>query len=145
MQSAFIVTNGGLEKNNNYIQMFRTNEEAYAYARLMRINTSHNLYEIDVPEREEVVSIMVTHDMSKKTKTVSYTESQEECFKRASSYYKTQYDEYLAESERTKSWTYEHQKNKVELIFQPCCTILQLFGTNGQHSFVCFSNVRFEQ
>ena len=143
MQSAFIVTNGGLEETNNFAQLFRTKEEAVAYARLLRINITYNLYEIDVPEREECVSIMFTH--SDKKKTAQYVSSQEECFRIVSSYHKEKYDEYLEESLLNKRCDYRHTRVNSTLVFQPNCTILQVFGGGrGQLSFSCISGIGYE-
>jgi len=142
MQSAFIVTNGGLEESNNYAQLFRTREEADAYTRLMRINPKYNIYEIEAPEREECISVMFTH--TNKKKTAQYVTSQAECTSIATAYFKQKYDEYLAESLRTKSCNYQHMRIKSCLLFQPNCTILQLFGeSSGLTSFSCISDIEY--
>ena len=142
MQPAFVVTNGGLEEANNYVQLYRSKEEATSYTRLMRINPAHNIYEVEVPEREESISIMFTH--KNKQKTAEYVSSQSECVRLSTAYYKEKYEEYLAESLRTKSCDYKHPRIKSCILFQPNCTILQLFGeSSGQLSFSCFSDVEY--
>ena len=148
MQSAFIVTNGGLDETNNFAQLFRTKEEAEDYARLMRINARNNMYEVEVPEREEQFSVLITHE--NKRKSVQYVSSQEEGCSLATGYYKEKYDEYLAESLRTKSCNYSHQRVKSVLLFQPNCTILQLFGGGMEGairgaSFSCISGIKYEE
>jgi len=142
MQSAFVVTNGGLEESNNYVQLYRSKEEAINYTRLMRINPNRNIYEIEVPEREESISIMFTH--KNKSKIGEYVTCQSECMRIATAYYKEKYSEYHAESVRTKSCDYQHQRIKSVLLFQPNCTILQLFGgSESQISFSCISDIRY--
>ena len=142
MQSAFVVSNGGLEESYNYVQLYRTREEAVGYAHLMRINPTQNIYEIIVPEREENINIMFTH--KNKQKTAEYVSSQSECVRMATTYYKEKYEEYLVESLRTKSCDYKHQRNKSCILFQPNCTILQLFGESSkQLSFSCISDVEY--
>ena len=144
MQSAFIVTNGGLEENNNYAQLFRTKEEAEDYARLMRLNAQNNIYKIEVPEREEQISVLITHQ--NKRKSAQYVSSQEEGFGVVTDYYKEKYDEYLAESLRAKSCNYKHQRVKSVLLFQPNCAILQLFGESIRGaSFSCISGIKYEE
>lgn len=142
MQPAFVVTNGGLDESLNYIQLYRTKEQALSYARLMRINASHNVYEISVPEGEESISVMFTH--VNKTKMANYVESQAECTKMAMAYYKDQYREYLSECYRTKSCDYKHLRIKSCVLFQPNCSILQLFSEHSHRlSFSCFSDVEY--
>ena len=104
MPSAFIITNGGLDpiSVNNYASIFSTEEEAIRYAALMRINIKHNFYMIDIPEPERPINVLITHYYPSKKKTVLYVSSQEEAHVIASSYYKQQYDEYLATQEKTK-------------------------------------------
>ncbi len=144
MPLAFIITNGGLDpvSVNNYAAAFLTEEEAVRYAALMRINIKHNFYVIDVPEVEKPINILITHHSSKK-KTILCVSSQEEAHAIASSFYKQQYDEYLAAQEKTKSWDYEHMKITCNMTFRPDCTMLQIQGTPTQNAFVCFSNLRF--
>jgi hypothetical protein len=143
MQSVFIVTNGGLEQTNNFAHLFRTKEEAINYAQLLRINIKYNLYEIDAPEREELISIMFTH--SDKKKTAQYVSSQEECFRLISSYHKEKYDKYFEDSLANKICDYRHTRVNSTLIFQPNCTILQVFGEErGQLSFSCISGIGYD-
>ena len=114
MQSAFVVTNGGLEESYNYVQLYRTKGEAVSYALLMHINPVNNIYEIQVPEREESINIMFTH--KNKQKSAEYVTSQAECVRMATAYYKENYEEYLQESLQTKSSNY---KSKVAFSFNP--------------------------
>ena len=144
MPSAFIITNGGLDpiSVNNYASIFSTEEEAIRYAALMRINIKHNFYMIDIPEPERPINVLITHYYPSKKKTVLCVSSQEEAHVIASSYYKQQYDEYLATQEKTKSWDYEHMKIACNMTFRPDCTMLQMSGTFMQNAFVCFSNLK---
>lgn len=142
MQSAFVVTNGGLEESYNYVQLYRTKGEAVSYALLMHINPVNNIYEIQVPEREESINIMFTH--KNKQKSAEYVTSQSECVRMATAYYKENYEEYLQESLQTKSSNYKHHRIKSCILFQPNCTILQLFGESSkQFSFSCISDVEY--
>lgn len=142
IQPAFVVSNGGLEESYNYVQLYRTKEEAINYALLMRISPTNNIYEIQVPEREESINIMFTH--KNKRKSAEYVTSQSECVRIANAYYRSKYEEYLEESLRTKSCNYKHMRVKSCTLFQPNCTILQLFGESGaQLSFSCISDVEY--
>lgn len=145
MISAYVVTNGGLDPitTNNYANAFFTEEEALEHASLMRINIKYNLYQIEVSESVTTINVLITHFPNKK-KTVSYVASQEEAHFVASSYYKQQYDEYLAAQEKTKSWNYEHMKVSCAITYRPDCTIFQMTGTPIQNSFVCFSNLKLD-
>jgi hypothetical protein len=146
MTSSYIVTNGGLDpvNSNNYANVFLTEEEALEYAALMHINIKYNLYRIEAPESVTTVNVLITHFPNKK-KTVSYVSSLEEAHTIASSYYKQQYDEYLAAQEKTKSWEYEHMKIACNMTYRPDCTIFQMTGSPTQNSFVCFSNLKWEK